>query len=161
MKVCELGSPVVIKADKYGILAAKNWQIILVCLILSKLTPDRTYLSVFVCDICRRLCDIVTQKAKTLLAPNHYVQAREAREILAHFWGIGTKIRELSIKFGPSLVHFLLHFCRSFANTVPEFFSFFCPNLRSQKNLGAVCPLPPPRALMLVDGRTQLQKGMK
>ena len=30
MKVCELGNPVAIKANKYDILAAKNWQIILV-----------------------------------------------------------------------------------------------------------------------------------
>ena len=38
MKVCELGSPVTNKANRYDMLAVKTWQITLVSLILPKLT---------------------------------------------------------------------------------------------------------------------------
>ena len=70
--------------------------------------------------------------SETLLAPNHYKRAKREK-ILAHFWGIRTKIRELSRKFGPFL-HFLLNFCRISANSVPEFLAFFCPNFLSQNS---------------------------
>ena len=81
-------------------------------------------MSEFLRDICRRLCDIIAQMAKTLLAPDHYKHAKCAK-ILAHFGGILTKIREVNRKFRPSL-HFLLHFRL-------QYFRQFCARIFDEK----------------------------
>ena len=120
MKVCELANLIAIKANKYDIIAAKNWQIILVGLIMFRVKINT---GVKLRPTCQSFCATFVavyatlshkMMAKTLLAPNHYKRAK----ILAHFCRIRTKIRELIGKFGQFL-HFLLHFCRISANSVP------------------------------------------
>ena len=61
MKACELGSPVAIKAYKYDMLAARNWQNYSGETDSVKIYTRVELLVRFLCDICRPLCDIVAQ----------------------------------------------------------------------------------------------------
>ena len=62
MRACELESPVAIKADKYDMPAARNWQNYSGEADSVKIyTRVELLVRFFLSDICRPLCDIVAQ----------------------------------------------------------------------------------------------------